>query len=115
MKKSGTLLLLLGGAAAAGAILLANKKPDLVTGKSGHPWRVTVLSRSGDTKVFEVFAPAGSFGPHGEVSVVRYSQTGSNINSRPVVSTGSGLPPQMLQTAVEDFGLQIPGQVIPLS
>ena len=104
-KASGALLLLAAVGVGA-AIALKGKKPgDLVTGKSGKLWRVVKLPDSAGVKNYEVFAPASSFGPHGELSVLRYSQTGSNQSSRAITGVGAGVPEAIVKTAASDFGL----------
>ena len=105
--KAPLALLGLGGLIGA-AFLLSNKKPgDIVTGKSGHSWRVVMIGVTGAVKTFEVFSPAGSFGPHGELSVLRYQQTGSDMNSRKVTAVGAGVPEAMRAAAIADFGLKV--------
>lgn len=100
-------LLGLGGLALGAVLLLQKKLPgDLVTGKSGKTWRVVLLGVSGAVKTFEVFSPAGSFGPHGELSVLRYQQTGSDMGSRKVTAIGAGVPEAMRAAAISDFGLK---------
>lgn len=97
-------LLGLGGAA---AFLLHGKTGLLTTGQSGKAWRVVLLSNVAGVKTYEVFSPAGSFGPHGELSVVRYQQTGSDMGSRKVVGVGAGVPEAMRAAAASDFGLPL--------
>jgi hypothetical protein len=92
------------GAIGVAAYAFSKKDSGLVRAKSGKDWKVTLLSTAGNVKTWEVWAPAGSFGPHGELSVIRYSQTGSDINSRKVVGTGAGVPADMITTAKSDFG-----------
>lgn len=88
---------------------------NLVTGKSGKPWRVVLLGKTGDVKTYELFSPAGSFGPHAELSVLRYSQTGSDMASRKVVGVGQGVPAEMTSVAASDFGLYLgTGGTLPL-
>ena len=103
MKTSALLLL---AAVGVGAATLLGKKPgDLVTGKSGKLWRVVMLGNASGVKSYEVFAPASSFGPHGELSVLRYSQAGSNQSSRQITGVGAGVPEAIVKTAASDFGL----------
>ena len=104
--KSKTALSLVLAAAGAGAVyLLLKPKQELVTGRSGKSWRVVLLGNTGGVKTYEIFAPAGSFGPHGEMSVLRYSQNGSDMNSRKVVGIGAGVPPEIMTVAASDFGV----------
>lgn len=105
---------LLLGALALGALAFSQKKPgDLVTGKSGKTWRVVLLGNQNGTKTYELIAPAGSFGPHEDLSVLRYSQTGSDTSSRQVVGVGQGVPAVMVTTAGSDFGVPIDASRLP--
>lgn len=106
--KSKGLLLVLGlGALGIGAATVLKKPGDVVTGKSGKAWRVVMIGTSGTTHTYEVWTPAGTFGPHEELSVLRYSQNGSDMASRKVVGTGAGVPAAILQAAAADFGLTL--------
>jgi hypothetical protein len=97
---------LLGILAGFGVYNLMKPSVELLTGRSGKNWRVVLLGKTaGDAREYEVFAPAGSFGPHGELSVLRYSQKGSDMGSRKVTGIGQGVPDQMKTTAASDFGL----------
>lgn len=93
-------------AAGAAALFVLKPKPELVTAKSGKSWRVALLSNAGGVKTYEVFAPQGSFGPHAELSVIRYQQTGADVGTRLLVGTGQGAPAEMVQTALADFGVR---------
>ncbi|HEY3493833.1 MAG TPA: hypothetical protein VGK73_04075 [Polyangiaceae bacterium] len=104
-KLKGPLALLALGALGFGALSLAKPKGDVVTGKSGKSWRVVMLGNASGVKTYEVFAPASSFGPHGELSVLRYTQTGSEVASRKIVGVGAGVPVSIVQTAASDFSL----------
>lgn len=103
----GLLLVAALGAVGLGAVTLLKKPGDLVTAKSGKSWRVVMLSSADGVKTYEVWTPAGSFGPHEELSVLRYSQTGSDMGSRRVVGVGAGVPDAIKQTAAADFGLSL--------
>jgi hypothetical protein len=93
---------------------LASPSEHLVTGKSGKSWRVVLRGKTGDVKEYEVFAPANSWGPHAELSVLRYSQTGSDMGSRKIVGVGAGVPEAMKAGAASDFGLPTTGGALPL-
>lgn len=110
MKKAILLALVLGGAGAFWAV--THKPEDIVTGRSGHQWRVVLMGNVGGVKTYEVFAPKNSWGPHGELSVVRYSQAGSDIGRRYIRGAAVGVPPEMFAGAVLDFGL-IPPPALP--
>lgn len=81
-------------------------------GVTRKPWlaRVVGISGSGDNKktMVELWAPAGSWGPHGNVLVVTYEQTGSNKASRRSMGVGPEAVPAMVTAAGQDFGIQQP-------
>lgn len=97
--------LALAGLTGWGLWQIMKPQENLVAGKSGKSWRVVLLGKTGDVKTYELFSPAGSFGPHGELSVLRYSQTGSDMGSRKIVGVGQGVPTEMMTAASSDFGL----------
>jgi hypothetical protein len=104
--KKGLLLVAALGVLSFGALAL--KKPgELVTGKSGKSWRVVHLGAAGSVHSYEVFTPAGSFGPHEELSVLRYSQTGSDKASRKLLGVGQGTPQAIVTAAASDFGVAL--------
>lgn len=105
MKSKTALSLMLAAAGAGGVYLLLKSKQELVTGRSGKSWRIVLLGNVGGTKTYEIFAPAGSFGPHGELSVLRYSQNGADMNSRKIVGVGAGVPAEIMTVAASDFGV----------
>lgn len=114
MKKNTLMMLGLAGAGVAAFTLLAGKKGDKVVGRSGKPWRVVLLSNVEGTKTYEVFTPEKTWGPHPELSVVRYQQTGSDTSRRPIVGTGAGVPAEIVNAAVSDFGLSTTGGILGL-
>ena len=81
-------------------------------GVTKKPWltRVVNISGSGDNKktMVELWAPAGSWGPHGNVLVVTYEQTGDNKGSRKSLGVGPEAVPAMVTAAGQDFGIQSP-------
>ncbi len=82
-----------------------------VTGGVTHkPWltRVVGITGSGDNKktMVELWAPAGSWGPHGNVLVVTYEQTADNKGSRRSLGVGPEAVPAMVTAAGQDFGIQ---------
>jgi hypothetical protein len=115
MKTRNFITLALAAAAAVGLYQITRPSEDLVIGRSGKKWRVVLLGKMGDNRAYEIFAPAGSWGPHPELSVLRYSQTGADMNSRKVQAVGSGVPAAMMAGAALDFGLDFAGsKVLPL-
>lgn len=79
-------------------------------GVTKKPWltRVVNITGSGDAKktMVELWAPAGSWGPHGNVLVVTYEQTGDNKGSRRSLGVGPEAVPAMVTAAGQDFGIQ---------
>lgn len=102
------------GALAVWALSQQSKTPAFqpVEAKNGRKWLTRTLSvtGSGPTKqtVVEVWAPAGSFGPHLDMLVATYRQLGSDTNSRVALSTGQGVPDAMITAAGQDFGIRKP-------
>ena len=84
-----------------------------ITASSGRKWLTRTLGVTGSgparTTTVEVWAPAGSFGPHNQVLVATYRQTGADTNSRVAVSTGPHAVPEMITAAGQDFGIRKPG------
>lgn len=113
--KTGVLLLLAAVGVGAAAAFASRKPGDEVTGKSGKTWRVVHLGNQAGTNSYEVFTPEGSFGPHGELSVLRYTQTGSNQASRAITGVGAGVPVAIVQAAATDFGLPFDPSLMPAS
>lgn len=114
MAKASGALLLLAAVGVGAAIALKSKKPgDSVMGKSGKTWRVVMLGNASNVKTYEVFTPEGSFGPHGELSVLRYQQTGSDQASRKITGVGTGVPVAIVEAAASDFALPFNPALMP--
>lgn len=118
MAKKKSNLVGLGVLAALGlgaAVAFGKQKPsgDLVTGKSGKQWRVAMLSNVGGLKTYDITTPAGSFGPHADLSVLRYSQQDADIGSRQVVGIGQGVPNAIIVAAGSDFSIPIDPSRLP--
>lgn len=105
--------------ALAGAVLYAltksgSNQPQFspVQAKSGRKWLTRTLGVEGSgptrTTTVEVWAPAGAYGPHLDVLVATYKQTGSDTNTRVAKSTGPNAVPQMITDAGIDFGIKKP-------
>jgi hypothetical protein len=79
---------------------------------TGRSWavRTTKVDGSGETKktTVEVWAPAGSWGPHTDLLVTTYQQTGSNMNSRVSLGTGPNALPEMVTAVGQDFNVKKP-------
>jgi peptidoglycan hydrolase-like protein with peptidoglycan-binding domain len=66
--------------------------------KNGHTWKLVQVKTATD-----VFAPAGSFGPHGELRVLRY------VTATKVLSgAAEGVPKAVMDAAVKDLGIKMP-------
>ena len=108
---TGSLALLTG----YGLWQLMKPQSENVTGRSGKPWRVKLLGKTGDSREYEVYAPAGSWGPHAELSVLRYSQLGSDMSSRKVTAVGTPVPVEITTGAMSDFvGLPATSNILSL-
>lgn len=98
------------------ALYLLTRKPlppfSTVQAASGRTWLVRTIhvQGTGPSKVSttEVWAPAGSFGPHGSVLVATYTQKADDKNSRVAVMTGPHAVPAMITAAGQDFGIKKP-------
>lgn len=121
MAKKNPLIWLAGlGVLSFGALALAKSAGDVVTGKSGKRWRVVftgfervVTGMTSDYKGYEVFTPAGSFGPHAELSVLKYVQKGSDQSTRKISGVGQGVPEAIVKAAAADFGLPFDSSLMP--
>lgn len=69
---------------------------------NGHTWKLVPVTGGVD-----VFAPAGSWGPHGELRVLRFTQ-GSASSPRVLAGVASGVPPAVLAAAMKDLAIQTP-------
>lgn len=85
-------------------------------GVTKKPWktRVTAITGTGENKVstVEVWAPAGSWGPHLDLLVTTYQQKGSDKNSRTTVGTGANATAEMVTAAGQDFGIKKPATTV---
>ena len=116
MAKKKSNLIGLGVLAALGigaAVAFGKAKGELVKAKSGKSWLVTLVSNVNGLKTYDLTSPAGSFGPHDDLLVLRYSQQGSDVSSRQVVSVGAGVPAVMVTTAGQDFGIPVDPSRLP--
>lgn len=102
------------GAGAFWLLSRSNKAPQftVVQAKSGRKWLTRTLGVTGTgparTTTVEVWAPAGAYGPHLDMLVATYKQTGSDMNSRVAISTGPNALPQQITDAGQDFGIRKP-------
>jgi peptidoglycan hydrolase-like protein with peptidoglycan-binding domain len=89
--------------AAPPAVLPATPAPpgsgSTTVSKNGHTWKLVPLS-GGQT---DVFAPAGSWGPHGELRVLRYE-----TKSKVLKGAAEGVPKAVMDAAVKDLGIKMP-------
>lgn len=102
---------------AAGVYWYLHKKEpyefQAVTGAvTKKPWltRVLKVQGTGDAKVttVELWAPKGSWGPHEQLLVATYQQTGSDKSTRKVLGYGPDALPAMITAAGQDFGISKP-------
>ncbi len=89
------------------ATLPATPAPSGAAGQTvsinGHTWKLVPVATGG----VDVFAPAGSWGPHGELRVLRFTQTSSSA-PRVLAGVASGVPPAVLQAAMKDLAVKAP-------
>src|SRR5262245_10733961 len=130
MAKSTGLLLGLGVLGGLGALLLSSKKaaalppgtpsqtapppqtlpatpapsgtPSQTISVNGHTWKLVPVTGGVD-----VFAPAGSWGPHGELRVLRFTQASSSA-PRVLAGVAEGVPKAVLDAAMKDLAVQTP-------
>lgn len=92
-----------GGAVVPAPTLPATPAPAATAGTSvnvnGHTWKLVPVSGGTD-----VFAPAGSWGPHGELRVLRF--TGSS--PRVLAGVAQDVPKAVLDAAMKDLSIQVP-------
>lgn len=107
--------ILIPGLVVLGLVLMAKRKGSSsnvsnapVTAPAGGPWKVVLVSSDGSGDTYDIYAKAGSFGPHQEVAVIRFKV----VDGRRVLLTEQpGLPEQMKAAARDDFGLlPVPAQ-----
>lgn len=107
-------------AVAAGALWYFSRKKTfafepITGGVTGKKWltRVVGITGAGDAKktLVEVWSPAGTYGPHLQVLVLTYEQTGSDKNSRVNKGVGPQAIPIMVTDAGKDFGVRQPAGV----
>lgn len=124
-KKSGAATLPAGGGSAPPPQTLpATPAPSGASSQTvsvnGHTWKLVPTSGGVD-----VYAPAGSWGPHGELRVLRFTQSSSSA-PRVLAGVASGVPPAVLAAAMKDLAVKTPagptvttppntGQVMPSS
>lgn len=77
----------------------AGAKTQLVQLK--HPWK---LVQSPGSAFVDVYAPAGSWGKHAELLVLRYRQ-GSSPNEKVLAASASGVPANILAAAMSELGV----------
>jgi peptidoglycan hydrolase-like protein with peptidoglycan-binding domain len=94
------------GASPRPATLPATPAPSGVSSETvsinGHTWKLVPVSGGVD-----VFAPAGSWGPHGELRVLRFTQV-SNSAPRVLAGVAEGVPKTVLDAAMKDLAIKAP-------
>ena len=114
MMKPLTITLGLGGI----AFWLLTKKaaiaadPGELVETNGHKWLLRILPNppgSVGAVTTNVFAPAGSWGPHSEMLVLRFSTPIVPGSPRILSGVGTDVPVQMRDAAMADLGVKVPG------
>lgn len=73
---------------------------------NGHPW-VLVPITGQNVGTVDVYAPAGSWGPHAELRVCRFTQATSE-SPRVLAGVAEGVPKQVLDAAMADLDIRVP-------
>lgn len=74
---------------------------------NGHPWKLVPITGQTVATV-DVYAPAGSWGPHGELRVCRFTQVSSE-SPRVLAGVAEGVPEAILAAAMKDLEIKVPG------
>lgn len=74
-------------------------KPSETVSAGGHSWKLVQVT---GTTLVDVFAPAGSWGPHGELLVLRYDQK-TATSPRVLSGVAEGAPKQVVDAAMADL------------
>lgn len=92
-----------GGTVVPAPTLPATPAPAASTGQTvsvnGHTWKLVPVSGGTD-----VFAPAGSWGPHGELRVLRFTGTSPRV----LAGVAADVPKAVLDAAMKDLGVVVP-------
>lgn len=73
---------------------------------NGHPWLLVPITGQGIATV-DVYAPAGSWGPHEELRVCRFTQASSE-SARVLAGVAEDVPKAVLDAALVDLQIQLP-------
>lgn len=79
--------------------------------KNGHKWLLRVVEPPPGvvgSATYNVFAPAGSWGPHSELLVVRYTQATAPSAPKVLAGVGANVPVAMRDAAMVDLGIVPP-------
>lgn len=79
--------------------------------KNGHEWLIRPVKQPAGAvgaNVYSVYAPAGSWGPHAELLVVRYSVATAPNAKKILAGVGAGVPIAMRDAALTDLGIAAP-------
>lgn len=79
--------------------------PSQTVSVNGHVWKLVRVAAAAVTT--DVFAPAGSWGPHGELRVLRFTQASANA-PRVLAGVAEGVPKNVLDAAMKDLGVVTP-------
>lgn len=96
----------------AAALPLPPAPGETVT-KNGHTWELVTLPRNDGAvgaTIVNVFAPAGSWGPHARLLVLQFSAVmGAGVTYRTLTAVGSDVPVAMRDAAMKDLDVKPPG------
>lgn len=103
MKNAGTLLLVSAGIGAAVWYFSKNAGAQTVE-INGRKWAVKKVTATDGTEHVDVYAPAGSWGPHAEMLVLRYDAA-----TKVLSGVGKDVPIAMRDAALAAFDVKVPG------
>lgn len=73
---------------------------------NGHNWELVPITGQGIATV-DVYAPAGSWGPHARLRVCRFTQVSSQ-DRRVLAGVADGVPKAVLDAAIKDLDIVVP-------
>lgn len=78
--------------------------PSTTESIGGHTWKLVRVANTPDS--VDVYAPAGSWGPHGELRVLRFAQKAGG--ARILAGKADGVPEAVFSAAMKDLRISMP-------
>lgn len=88
--------------------------PPVITAKvtaGGHDWivrDVPTASGSANGSTTDIYAPAGSWGPHAELRVLRFTRAATPNAPKVLAGVGADVPVTMRDAAIAAFAITVP-------